>query len=341
MPTIYTPISTNVYDQWRQSLRGPSGMGATNVYDQWRQSLRGPSGSGPTNVFDQWKQSSSSGGIPRDTGLVSGGQGSGAAAQYLGAIGPNIGMGSIPYLNELNIGQQQAANQARIPGAAGLEAQSSADIAALLNPPAMFPEVDRRAAEVSAGRGIAGSSGAGATGVRMTDEERLRRMALGEQFLSAATARNPAAPIVDPMNFVITPYQQAGLDLQRYLGQQRYSTSPYGGSGFRGGAGGGPEQGLDLNTALGLLTPPATRPSYGGGSGSGALSVTDPLISTPPPGTYYDPLTNSDVYSPGGTPFINYPDSSSYDGQIGWDPDFDPDWDPGEWDPNLDPDWGG
>src|SRR2546421_7522392 len=126
-------------------------------------------------------------------------------AAYLGVIGPNIGLGAVPSLNALDIDQQQAANVSRIPGAAGLEDLSSTDIAGLLNPPQMFPEVDRRTAEVTSGRGIAGSAGAGATGVRMTDEERLRRMALGQQFLSAAYQRNPAAPIVDPTKFAITP----------------------------------------------------------------------------------------------------------------------------------------
>jgi hypothetical protein len=147
-----------------------------------------------------------------------------STGNYLGNIGPNIGVGGVPLLNQLNLEAQQQANLSRIPGEAGLEQQSSADIAALLNPPAMFPDTSRQAAEVTAGRGVAGSAAAGGTGLRMTDEERLRRIALGQQLLSAATARNPVPPLVDPTKFVITPYQQAELDLQRYIANLNAST---------------------------------------------------------------------------------------------------------------------
>src|SRR3989442_3736414 len=95
------------------------------------------------------------------------------------------------------------------------------------------------AAETAAGRGVAGSGAGYSTAVRMTDEERLRRMALGEQLLSAATARNPAAPIIDPTKFVITPYQQAELDLQRYIANLHWMGGGGGGGYPRGGGGGG------------------------------------------------------------------------------------------------------
>lgn len=107
---------------------------------------------------------------------------------------------------------QQRANLGRIPGAEGLEQQSSSIIAQLLNPPQVFGDVSRRAAEVGAGRGIPGSEAAFGTGLRMTDEERLRRIALGQQMLTGAYARNPAAELPDIYRSIITPAQQAELD---------------------------------------------------------------------------------------------------------------------------------
>jgi hypothetical protein len=163
--------------------------------------------------------------------------------QYSGIL-PGADVPPVGLLNQINLGAQRQANLARIPGEASLEALSSADIAGLLNPPAMFPDVTRQAAEVTAGRGIGGSAAAYGTGLRMTDEERLRRMQLGQQMLSQATARNPAAPLVDPTRFVITPYQQAELDLQRYIANLRNLPQPgpvhvrYAG-GLPSGAGGG------------------------------------------------------------------------------------------------------
>jgi hypothetical protein len=134
-------------------------------------------------------------------------------------------------INRMIQGQQREANLGRIPGAAGLEDASSQGIMELLNPGNQFAEVDRRSAELAGGRGIMGS-GAGATaGYRMTDEERLKRMALGQQFLTSAYGRNPSAQIApsDILNTVVTPYQQETLsnrerelDMQlRQLGLER------------------------------------------------------------------------------------------------------------------------
>lgn len=116
-------------------------------------------------------------------------------------------------MNQLLQQRQQEANVGRIPGAAGLEAQSSDIIAQLLNPPTQFTDVDRQAAELGAARGVGGSAAATSTGYRMTDEERLKRMALGQQMLTSAYARNPAADLLNPVQFTVTPYQQAQLDL--------------------------------------------------------------------------------------------------------------------------------
>ena len=94
-----------------------------------------------------------------------------------------------------------------VPNAPALEAQSSMDIGQLLNPGYNFPDVNRQSAELAAGRGVPGSAAAYGTGLRMTDEERLKRIALGENLLSGAYARNQPN--------VITPYQQSQIDIQR------------------------------------------------------------------------------------------------------------------------------
>ena len=72
-----------------------------------------------------------------------------------------------------------------IPGTQPFESETDAIIAGLLNPPAYFADVDRRAAEVAAGRGISGSEAGFGTGLRMTDEERIRRQTLGTNLLGA------------------------------------------------------------------------------------------------------------------------------------------------------------
>src|SRR3990172_535767 len=74
-----------------------------------------------------------------------------------------------------------AGNLARIPRGAELEGMSSDRIAELLNPPAMFADTDRQAAELGAGRGVPGSASAFGVGLRLTDEERLKRIGQGEQ----------------------------------------------------------------------------------------------------------------------------------------------------------------
>lgn len=128
---------------------------------------------------------------------------------------------------------QQAHNAGRIPDAKALETSSSARIAELLNPPSMFTDTNRMAAEAGAGMGVPGSAATWSGVTRMTDEERLKRIALGETLLTGALGRNPTAPLPDPSTFVISP-QQAEQNLlgaqanaannatARYVADQRY-----------------------------------------------------------------------------------------------------------------------
>ena len=103
-------------------------------------------------------------------------------------------------INQINATQQAAQHQAnlgRIPGAEGLEAQSSQNIAGLLNPPTQFAEIDVPSAARAVASGTVGSPFAGVTGLQLSENERLRRQAAGQQQLSAAYARNPSAPIAN------------------------------------------------------------------------------------------------------------------------------------------------
>lgn len=94
-----------------------------------------------------------------------------------------------------------------IPNQTALDTTLSTQIAGLVNPGNLFPDTSRQAAELSAARGVPGSAAAYGTGLRMTDEERLSRIALGEQLMSSMAGRNQAN--------VISPTQQATLALQQ------------------------------------------------------------------------------------------------------------------------------
>jgi len=116
---------------------------------------------------------------------------------------------------------------ARIPRGTKLEQASSDAIAGLLNPPAMFVDTARMAAERGASTGVPGSPNAFSAGLKMSDDERLRRIALGEQLFSAASARNPA---VGPEFSMLTAGQTesarqadraASLDEERLAMQKR------------------------------------------------------------------------------------------------------------------------
>lgn len=116
---------------------------------------------------------------------------------------PNFGLPDLQQLTAaLNQTMQQGFQQAaqnRIPGQAGLEQESSSQIQQLLNPPAFYPEVDRRSAETAGLLGMPGEAPASdARNIRMTREEQLRDIGLGQQFLTAALGRNPIGPQYDP-----------------------------------------------------------------------------------------------------------------------------------------------
>lgn len=114
---------------------------------------------------------------------------------------------------------------ALVPDVTNLETQSSKDIADLLNPPSVFPDTSRQAGELAAARGVPGTAAAYGTALRMTDEERLKRMALGQNMLSSAYQRT--------LPYALTPWQQSQIDYQNRELALREAGA--GGAGGRGG----------------------------------------------------------------------------------------------------------
>ena len=121
------------------------------------------------------------------------------------------------YINSLNRTGQTAANQARIPGSAGLEEQSSANIqnelAGNVN-----PDVIRLLQQQGAERGIRVGSDSPNANASYLQALGLTSTALqqqGQKDLSAADARNPGAPLFDPSTQLLTPYQAGTLDLEQ------------------------------------------------------------------------------------------------------------------------------
>lgn len=148
-----------------------------------------------------------------------------AATQYPSI--PEFGLPDIQQItdaiNQMTGESFRQAAGSRIPGQAGLEAASSADIQALLSPGEYFPGTSREAAEVGSLRGVPGSGAAESTWVRMTDAERLARMGLGQQFLTAALARNPIAPQFDPSGLANYLAQLPGQRAQLLTQQQQFA----------------------------------------------------------------------------------------------------------------------
>ena len=176
--------------------------------------------------------------------------------------------GIIDAINASNLAATKRAEDARIPGGPGLEGLSSDRIAELLNPPHEFGEIDVPAAAAGVASGTVGSPFAGISGINLSENERIRRIGLGEDYLSKALARNPAAPIADPQALITAlaherfVADQAARDraaraseserdraLQAYLGQIHYG-------GARGGG-----YGPGLPTDYGGGEPRATAPT--------------------------------------------------------------------------------
>jgi hypothetical protein len=93
----------------------------------------------------------------------------------------------------------------------------------------------QQAAERGIATGMPGSGNMNAAYLRALGLTSIGQQQQGQQNLSAAYARNPAAPIMNAESMVITPLQQAQLDLNRYQAE----TGRLGVMRSGGGGGGG------------------------------------------------------------------------------------------------------
>ena len=121
------------------------------------------------------------------------------------------------YINSLYRKGQTDANAARVPGSAGLEQQSSDNIKSELAGE-VNPDVIRLLQRQGAERGISVGSDSPNANTAYLQALGLTSMNLqqqGQKDLTAADARNPAAPLFDPSTQLLTPYQAGTLDIEQ------------------------------------------------------------------------------------------------------------------------------
>jgi hypothetical protein len=164
-----------------------------------------------------------------DVNPLNTGGGGGNTATSSAATG---NLAAMPYItqlmdqiNALNVSAQQKANMARIPGEAGLEATSSANIANLLAgqvSPSTINLLGQQAGERGAMTGSPAGASTNAAYLRALGLTSEQLQAQGQTELSGAVARNPAAPIADPTKQLLTPEQTGTLQQgQEKLAQQQ------------------------------------------------------------------------------------------------------------------------
>jgi hypothetical protein len=180
-------------------------------------------------------------------------------------------------IDSLNRSAQTSANQARVPNAPALEQASSGNIGSELSgqiPASVLAQIGEAAGERGVATGSPGSPNANAAWARALGLTSLDLTNMGQQNLSAAYARNPAAPLYDPSQMLLSPAQAGSLGLQ------------------------GAELGLNASRAGG----------GGGGGGRGGGGYSQPTTSTAST-PYYGSYATGDEYTP--TPGFNSPDAAT------------------------------
>ena len=157
-------------------------------------------------------------------------------------------------VNEINQSAQQSANAGRIPGGAGLEQQSSANIGSALRgevDPSTRYLLGQAAAERGVGNGNPMGANNDASYLQALGLTSFDRMNTGQGWLSAATARNPAAPIYDAGNQVTTAAQQLQAQLTREQMANAYRIAQLSARNSKGGGGGGTPSHPNIGTSAG------------------------------------------------------------------------------------------
>lgn len=180
-------------------------------------------------------------------------RGTGLGGNVTGAVpglpGGTASIESITNLvNEINQAAQQKANAGRIPGGAGLEQQSSSNIGNALGgvlDPSVINNIAQGAAERGVMRGSPTAPNSNADYLRALGLTTLDLQNRGQQWLTEAQGRNPAAPIYNAGNQVLTAeqVQQAILERERMANAMQMARMHWpgnsGGGGFSGGNVGG------------------------------------------------------------------------------------------------------
>lgn len=275
------PFDTETQMQAFREAMTPGAMGG--IYTGYRP------GGGGAEVSPEYSQQ------PIETGV-------GTATRF--NLSGDTGISDVTNLiNSLTRRAQSQALSARIPGAAVMEEQSSRNIGTELRgelPADVLRQIQQQAAEGGVGRGTSGAPANEAAYLRALGLTSLDLTGRGQQELSAAYARNPAAPIFDPASLLITPYQGAQLGLQAgqlALGQteaaqraayeQAQLARSGGGGGGRGGGGyyGGGE-----------AAPPAAPAYYGSYATGPDYSPSAAWSPSAPPGVQQAAWWNSIGY---------------------------------------------
>ena len=175
--------------------------------------------------------------------------GAGSLASQLGTLTAQGNLNALPYdqqlssvINQTNQLAQQQANNSRIPGEAGLEQQSSDDISAQLagnlapgTVSGIQDSMAQRYGSAGFGEDSAAISAAAERAMGLTAEQ---QVAAGQSGLTAATARNPSAPIFDMSNLMVSPGQYSQTAMQEAaLRQAAARNSAGGGTGGTGAVG--------------------------------------------------------------------------------------------------------
>lgn len=190
-------------------------------------------------------------------------------------------------VNNINRAAQGAANTARIPGAAALEAKSAANIGEELAgqvPTDVTNLLAQQAAERGFGRGVPGGPNTNAAYLRLLGLTSIGQEQAGQQNLTGAYARNPAAPIFDPTTQILTPFQGAQLNLGYQTEADRAAEA---------------QRALDIQAARGGGGGGGGGYGYGGGGGGGGSP-----FQYGEPGTYSYGSPSTTTLS-GGLPTLN------------------------------------
>jgi hypothetical protein len=178
-----------------------------------------------------------------------------------------------------------------------------------------------QAGERSVASGMVGAPNAGAAYLRALGLTSLQQQQTGQQNLSAAYARNPGGRVMDAESQIITPYQQAQLDLERDRLNFQKSQS-------RGGGGGGGYTPRTSGTGTGEGGYTPTWNDIFGSGGRRGYTYSNPDTSTSPSFASYEDSPALGGYTPTSSGSMYMGSLEGYDPETaaylngGWEDEF-------------------